>query len=85
MPFHLPQMITHETALQLESEGLLNLPALALVDCSALESFDSSVLTVLLSWQQKLQASQKQMSVQNAPEKLKVLASVYGVSPLLGL
>jgi phospholipid transport system transporter-binding protein len=85
MPFLLPSTVNQETALQLEKEGLFNLPALTSVDCSHLNCFDSSVLTVLLSWQMKLQAAQKQLLITNAPEKLKVLASVYGVSALLGL
>jgi phospholipid transport system transporter-binding protein len=55
------------------------------VDCINLKDFDSTVLTVLLAWQKKLQANGEHMSVQNAPEKLTVLASVYGVAELLGL
>jgi phospholipid transport system transporter-binding protein len=55
------------------------------VDCINLKDFDSTVLTVLLAWKKKLQANGEQMSVQNAPEKLTVLASVYGVAELLGL
>jgi phospholipid transport system transporter-binding protein len=39
----------------------------------------------LLAWQKKLQADGQQISVQNVPEKLTVLASVYGVAELLGL
>jgi len=85
MPFLLPHTVTHETALQVEKEGLQNLPALAAVDCSGLHSFDSSALTVLLSWQKKLQAVGKSLSIHHAPEKLVVLAGVYGVSSLLGL
>ncbi|AGG32670.1 Sulfate transporter/antisigma-factor antagonist STAS [beta proteobacterium CB] len=55
------------------------------MDCINLKDFDSTVLTVLLAWQKKLQANGEHMSVQNAPEKLTVLASVYGVAELLGL
>jgi phospholipid transport system transporter-binding protein len=40
---------------------------------------------VLLAWQKKLQSDGQQITVQNAPEKLTVLAGVYGVSELLGL
>jgi len=38
-----------------------------------------------LAWQKKLQAEGQRIAVQNAPEKLTVLAGVYGVAQLLGL
>ena len=85
MPFLLPASVTQDTVLQLEKDGLLNLAALRTVDCVNLKDFDSTVLTVLLAWQKKLQADGQQISVQNAPEKLTVLAGVYGVAELLGL
>jgi phospholipid transport system transporter-binding protein len=85
MPFLLPVSVTQDNVLQLEKDGLLNLVALRTVDCISLKDFDSTVLTALLAWQKKLQADGLQMSVQNAPEKLKVLAGVYGVAELLGL
>jgi phospholipid transport system transporter-binding protein len=85
MPFLLPKKVTQETALQLQKEGLLNNPNLRSVDCSALKDFDSTVLTVLLAWQNKLRSKGQSLSVEHAPEKLKVLAGVYGVAVLLGL
>ena len=85
MPFLLPASVTQDNVLQLEKDGLLNLAALITVDCGNLKDFDSTVLTVLLAWQKKLQADGQQISVQNAPEKLTVLAGVYGVAELLGL
>jgi phospholipid transport system transporter-binding protein len=85
MTFSLPQKVTQENALLLEKEGLLNLANLRVIDCSSLKDFDSTVLTVLLAWQKKLQVDGHSLSVEHAPEKLKVLASVYGVSALLGL
>ena len=85
MPFLLPTSVTQNNVLQLEKDGLLNLAALRTVDCINLKDFDSTVLTVLLAWQKKLQAEGQQISVQNAPQKLTVLASVYGVAELLGL
>ncbi|MBU3588872.1 lipid asymmetry maintenance protein MlaB [Polynucleobacter sp. 80A-SIGWE] len=85
MPFLLPASVTQDNVLQLEKDGLLNLAALRTVDCGNLKDFDSTVLTVLLAWQKKLQADGQQISVQNAPEKLTVLAGVYGVAELLGL
>ena len=85
MPFLLPRTVTQEIALQLQKEGLLNPATLKTIDCSALKDFDSTVLTVLLAWQKKLRADGQSLSIQNPPEKLKVLANVYGVSALLGL
>lgn len=85
MPFSLPVSVTQQNILQLEKDGLLNLAALRTIDCGRLQDFDSTVLTLLLAWQKKLQADQQQLAVINAPEKLKVLASVYGISALLGL
>jgi phospholipid transport system transporter-binding protein len=85
MPFLLPKKVTQETALQLQKEGLLNSPNLQSIDCSVLKDFDSTVLTVLLAWQKKLKNEGKSISIEHAPEKLKVLAGVYGVAALLGL
>jgi phospholipid transport system transporter-binding protein len=85
MTFSLPQKVTQENALLLEKEGSLNLADLRVIDCSSLKDFDSSVLTVLLAWQKRLQADGHSLAVEHAPEKLKVLASVYGISALLGL
>ena len=85
MPFSLPQKVTQENALQLEKEGLSNSENLRVINCSSLNDFDSTVLTVLLAWQKKLQANGQSILIDHAPEKLKVLAGVYGVSALLGL
>ena len=85
MPFFLPISVTQNNVLQLEKDGFLNLASLRTIDCANLKDFDSTVLTVLLAWQKKLQADGQQISVQNAPEKLTVLAGVYGVAELLGL
>lgn len=85
MPFFLPKTVTQENAVQLEKEGLLNLANLKVIDCSALKDFDSTALTVLLAWQKKLQSDGHSLSLVHTPEKLRVLASLYGVSALLGL
>ena len=85
MPFLLPKKVTQENALQVQKEGLLNSLSLRSVDCSELTDFDSTVLTVLLAWQKKLVSEGQSISVEHAPEKLKVLAGVYGVATLLGL
>jgi phospholipid transport system transporter-binding protein len=85
MPFLLPASVTQKNVLQLEKDGLLNLAVLRTVDCLSLKDFDSTVLTVLLAWQKRLQADGHRVAIQNAPEKLKVLAGLYGVTELLGL
>jgi phospholipid transport system transporter-binding protein len=85
MSFLLPATITQQTATQLELEGLRNLSDLANIDCSQLKDFDSTVLAVLLAWRKKLQENKQSLFIERAPEKLKVLAKLYGVSALLGL
>lgn len=85
MPFLLPVSVTQDNAVQLEKDGLLDPATLSTIDCSGLQDFDSTVLIVLLAWQKKLQADGLQISVENAPEKLTVLAGLYGVAELLGL
>jgi len=85
MPFSLPSKVTQANVVALENEGLLNIAILQSIDCSQLVDFDSTVLTVLLAWQKKLQEKDQSIAIHHAPEKLKVLANVYGVSALLGL
>jgi phospholipid transport system transporter-binding protein len=85
MSFLLPATVTQQTATQLELEGLRNLSGLANVDCSQLKDFDSTVLAVLLAWRKKLQENRQSLFIEHAPEKLKVLAKLYGASALLGL
>jgi phospholipid transport system transporter-binding protein len=85
MSFLLPATVTQQTATQLQAEGLRNLQSLANIDCSQLKDFDSTVLAVLLAWRKKMQENKQSLFIEYAPEKLKVLAKVYGVSALLGL
>ena len=85
MSFLLPATVTQQTATQLQTEGLRNLQSLANIDCSQLKDFDSTVLAVLLAWRKKMQENKQSLFIEYAPEKLKVLAKVYGVSALLGL
>ena len=85
MPFSLPSKVTQANVVALENEGLLNIASLQSIDCSQLVDFDSTVLTVLLAWHKKLQEKDQSIAIHHAPEKLKVLANVYGVSALLGL
>lgn len=85
MIFSLPVSVTQKNAVQLERDSAINFSLLKKVDCSDLTDFDSTVLTVLLAWQKKLHADGRVIAIDNAPEKLKVLAGVYGVAELLGL
>ncbi|SNX28895.1 phospholipid transport system transporter-binding protein [Polynucleobacter meluiroseus] len=84
MPFFLPASVNHDNVLALEEQGLSDLTQLKTVDCTHLEDFDSTVLTVLLAWQKQLQKDGQQLTLTHSPEKLKTLAGVYGVSALLG-
>ena len=85
MIFSLPVSVTQKNAVQLERDPAINFSLLKKVDCADLTDFDSTVLTVLLAWQKKLHADGRVIAIDNAPEKLKVLAGVYGVAELLGL
>jgi phospholipid transport system transporter-binding protein len=85
MPFFLPAIVTQENAQSLEQDGLQNIASLEAIDCAALKEFDSTVLAVLLAWHKRLQMHGQSLRIEHAPAKLKVLASVYGVSTLLGL
>jgi phospholipid transport system transporter-binding protein len=85
MSFALPICVTQANAKDVENQGALALVQSHQVDCTALHDFDSSVLAVLLAWQRQLGKRNQSLVVLNPPEKLRVLASVYGVSNLLGL
>ena len=66
-------------------QGKVMLEQSQTIACSALVDFDSSVLAVLMAWQRDLSIENKEIKLLNPPEKLKVLARVYGISHLLGL
>ncbi len=54
-----------------------------LVDCSKLESVDSSAVALLLAWLRAAQAKSCQLSVSGLPSSLLSLASLYGVDEML--
>ena len=54
------------------------------VDASALTEFDSSALAVLLACRRQARSIGQSFRVQHMPPKLQELASLYGVSALLG-
>ena len=52
-------------------------------DASALQHFDSSALAVLLDLRRAAQRQGVTLTVQGLPERLRVLAGLYGVAELL--
>ena len=54
------------------------------LDAQALETFDSSVLGVLLACRRLALAAGRTFEVHHMPERLQSLAHVYGVNGLLG-
>ncbi len=56
-----------------------------LVDASALQNFDTSLLALLMQARRLAQAAGRNFSVQGAPPKLSQLAQLYGVEELLSL
>lgn len=84
----LPERVTHEQAqaslAQCES-ALAGAQAgdVAVVDASALQEFDSSVLAVLLAIRRAALARQVTLQVSGLPTRLRELATLYGVGELL--
>ena len=85
MTFALPACVNQGNALSLQQRGLSDIKQSQTIDCTALIDFDSSVLAVLMAWQRELSPLQKTLRLLHPPEKLKVLARVYGIADLLGL
>lgn len=54
------------------------------LDAQALQTFDSSVLAVLLACRRQALAAGRTFEVHHMPERLQSLAHVYGVNGLLG-
>jgi phospholipid transport system transporter-binding protein len=83
----LPADLTRKQAsacLQMLVQGLKALPGVAVVvDASALARFDSSALAVLLELRRESQARGKNLLIRALPERLRDLATVYGIVELL--
>ena len=82
----LPAVLTHAVAsefLRTAGQTLAAGPKEVVVDASALKQFDSSALAVLLDCRRQALAASKTFSVLGAPERLRQLASVYGVAELI--
>ncbi len=83
----LPATLTHAQAsacLRDLGQALAAQPGAAVLDASALTSFDSSALAVLLELQRVGVRLGKALEVQGLPARLLALATLYGVQTLLG-
>jgi len=84
---HLPEILTHAQAGQCRSQLLQAMHAtqdrVLLLDASGLRQFDSSALAVLLSCRREALALSLQLQLQGLPERLRELASLYGVQTWL--
>ena len=82
----LPAELTHaqaRTCLRMLVQALRTQSTAAIADASALTSFDSSALAVLLECRREAQAMGKTFSVRGLPTRLRALAALYGVGELL--
>jgi phospholipid transport system transporter-binding protein len=90
-PLALPAQLRHEEAplwiARLEgaiaAQGRSPKGDSALIDCSALDRFDSSAVVVLLGALRCAQAAGVSIVLKNLPDKLVKLASLYGADGLL--
>lgn len=70
--------------LQMLTQGLRALNgASVVVDAGALERFDSSALAVLLQLRRESQAQGSDLTIASMPQRLRDLATVYGIVELL--
>jgi phospholipid transport system transporter-binding protein len=84
---HLPAILTHAQAsacVRELAQALAAEPGVAVLDATALTSFDSSALAVLLELQRVSARVGKALAVQGLPAGLLSLATLYGVESLLG-
>lgn len=83
----LPAELTHAEApacCRMLAQALRSDPGTqAVADASALRSFDSSALAVLLECRREALALGKTFTVSQLPAKLRELATLYGVAELL--
>ncbi len=83
----LPEELTHATAsacCRMLAQALRSDPSQqAIADASALQVFDSSALAVLLECRREALALGKTFAVSQLPQRLRSLATLYGVGELL--
>jgi len=93
----LPKVVNLQNATMVEKQGSEMLTQTSKiqtleVDCQALTDFDSSLIAICIAWQKQISMqSQNTRDAQNslqlihAPEKLRILARVYGVDDILSI
>ncbi|MES2938400.1 MAG: STAS domain-containing protein [Pseudomonadota bacterium] len=83
----LPAELSHERAdacCRMLAQALRAQPGdQAVADASALHHFDSSALAVLLDCRREALALGKRLSISRMPQRLRDLATLYGVAELL--
>ena len=82
----LPTALTHEVAagfFQTLPLSVQSQTGAVVVDASALQTFDSSALAVLLACRRESLAAGKIFSVQGLSPRLRQLATLYGVAELI--
>ena len=81
----LPERVTLAEATQVLSTLEVSLPTTEVVqlDASALLTFDSSVVAVLLALQRRLATHGQRLQVCQRSERLQALLTLYGVAELL--
>lgn len=82
----LPETLTQAQALSCLAQLNADLPAQAaqvVVDGTRLRSFDSSALAVLLEFRRECARAGKHFAVTGLPQRLRDLASLYGIDALL--
>ena len=82
----LPAVLTHAQAgpcLEQLAAGISTGPKQVVLDAQPLQDFDSSALAVLLELRRACLRRGKQLHIQGAPERLMLLAALYGVRALL--
>ena len=78
----LPNVVNHQNAIEVRQKGLTQITDQEnLVDASALNEFDSSIMAVFLAW---LRINPNLQFV-NVPDKLEVLSKVCGLDEVLQL
>ena len=82
LPSTLTQDVAHDCLLTLRS-GMQAEPQTIVVDGASLQRFDSSALAVLLELRRECARAGKRFVVQGLPERLRDLASLYGIQGLL--
>ena len=81
----LPERVTLTEATQVLTVLESRLPATGVVqlDASALQTFDSSVVAVLLALQRRLATHGQKLQVCQRSDRLQALVTLYGVAELL--